>query len=135
VTLARIVFIVAGIWGVVVLTPLYWLVDITGRQYRSPTEYPHFFYGFLGVAMAWQTAIAARTGALAIEGRAEAFVRVCVGPSIAMVVGGSLVGAAIDNNIGNDLVYRAPSASGRSVTSSLSPFLAGRRGLSFWVRF
>ena len=56
VTLARIVFILAGIWGVVVLTPLYWLVDITGRQYSPPTEYPHFFFGFLGVAMAWQIA-------------------------------------------------------------------------------
>ena len=54
--LARIVFIGAGIWGVGVLTPLYWLVDVTGRQYSSPTEYPHFFYGFLGVAMAWQIA-------------------------------------------------------------------------------
>jgi hypothetical protein len=53
---ARIVFVVAGIWGIGVLTPFYWLVDVTGRQYASPTEYPHFFYGFLSVAMAWQIA-------------------------------------------------------------------------------
>lgn len=54
--LARIVFIVAGIWGIVVLTPFYWLIDITGRQYSPPTEYPHFFYGFLAVALVWQIA-------------------------------------------------------------------------------
>ena len=54
--LARIVFIVAGIWGIVVLTPFYWLIDITGRQYSPPTEYPHFVYGFLAVALLWQIA-------------------------------------------------------------------------------
>lgn len=53
---ARVVFIAAGVWGIVVLTPLYFLVDITGRQYVPPTAYPQFFYGFLSVAMAWQIA-------------------------------------------------------------------------------
>jgi len=53
---AKLTFTGAGIWGIVVLTPLYWLVDITGRPYHSPTDYPHFFYGFLSVAMAWQIA-------------------------------------------------------------------------------
>ena len=53
---ARIVFMVAGIWGVVVLAPLYWLVDLTGHRYAPPTDYPQFFYGFLSVAMAWQLA-------------------------------------------------------------------------------
>ena len=54
--LARFVFIGAGIWGIAVLTPLYWLVDISGRHYPAPTEYPAFFYGFIGVAIAWQIA-------------------------------------------------------------------------------
>ena len=53
---AKIVFIVAGVWGIAVLTPLYFLVDITGRQYAPPTAYPQFFYGFVSVAMAWQIA-------------------------------------------------------------------------------
>ena len=53
---ARIVFIAAGVWGIVVLTPLYFLRDVTGRQYAPPTDYPQFFYGFLSVAMAWQFA-------------------------------------------------------------------------------
>ena len=54
--LAKIVFVGAGIWGVAVLTPLYWLVDITGRHYAPPADYPQFFYGFFSVAMAWQIA-------------------------------------------------------------------------------
>jgi cytochrome b len=53
---ARIVFVVAGIWGIVVLTPFYWLVDVTGRRYDPPATYPHFFYGFFAVALAWQVA-------------------------------------------------------------------------------
>jgi hypothetical protein len=53
---AKVVFIAAGVWGVVVLTPLYFLVDVTGRLYAPPTVHPQFFYGFLSVAMAWQIA-------------------------------------------------------------------------------
>ena len=53
---ARTVFVGAGIWGIAVLTPLYWLIDITGRHYPAPVDYLHFFYGFLSVALAWQIA-------------------------------------------------------------------------------
>jgi hypothetical protein len=53
---AQLVFIGAGLWGVVVLTPFYWLVDVTGRHYTAPADYPHFFFGFFSVAMAWQIA-------------------------------------------------------------------------------
>ena len=53
---AKVVFIGAGLWGIVVLTPLFFLRDVTGRAYASPTEYPHFFYGFFSIAMAWQIA-------------------------------------------------------------------------------
>lgn len=55
-TFARTVFIAAGAWGIFVLTPLYFLVDVTGRVYAPPAIYPQFFYGFLSVAMAWQVA-------------------------------------------------------------------------------
>jgi hypothetical protein len=50
------VFIFAGVWGITVLTPLFFHVDLTGRPYPTPTDYPHFYYGFLAVAMAWQIA-------------------------------------------------------------------------------
>src|SRR5215470_10697558 len=53
---ARIVFVIAGVWGIVVVTPLYFLRDVTGLPYAAPTLYPHFFYGFLSVTMAWQIA-------------------------------------------------------------------------------
>ena len=53
---ARLVFTLAGVWGIVVLTPLYFLVDIGGHHYVAPASYPHFFYGFIAVAMAWQIA-------------------------------------------------------------------------------
>ena len=53
---AKMVFIGAGIWGFLVLVPLYFLVDITGKPWPAPLNYPHFFYGFIGVALAWQLA-------------------------------------------------------------------------------
>jgi hypothetical protein len=53
---AKVVFAVAGTWGIVALTPLYFLFDLSGRPYPPPASYPHFFYGFLSVAMAWQLA-------------------------------------------------------------------------------
>jgi hypothetical protein len=53
---ARYTFIAAGVWGIAVLTPLFFLVDITGRAYAAPVDYPHFFYGFVTVALAWQVA-------------------------------------------------------------------------------
>jgi hypothetical protein len=53
---AKIVFIAAGVWGIVVLTPLYFLLDISGGQNAAPSTYPQFVYGFLSVAMAWQLA-------------------------------------------------------------------------------
>ena len=55
-TFAKIVFTAAGLWGIVVLMPLYFLLDVTGRHYAPPATYPQFFYGFLSVAMAWQIA-------------------------------------------------------------------------------
>ena len=55
-TFAKRVFFLGGIWGIVVLTPLYFLVDVAGRRYAVPSDNPHFFYGFLSVAMAWQIA-------------------------------------------------------------------------------
>jgi hypothetical protein len=54
--LARFVFICAGIWGLIVLLPFYALIDVTGRRYVAPTEYPQFFYGFFSVALAFQVA-------------------------------------------------------------------------------
>jgi hypothetical protein len=53
---AKIVFWVAGIWGLLVLTPLYFMFDLIGRNDPPPITHPGFFYGFVGVALAWQVA-------------------------------------------------------------------------------
>ncbi len=52
----KIVFWVAGIWGFLVLTPLYFMFDLIGRNDPPPITHPGFFYGFVGVALAWQLA-------------------------------------------------------------------------------
>src|SRR5262249_41771781 len=51
---ARIVFWIAGIWGFVVLTPLYFLYDTIGRQTPPPLTHPGFYYGFRGLALVFQ---------------------------------------------------------------------------------
>jgi len=53
---ARMVFVAAGVWGIVILTPLYFLFDAIGRFYSSPINYPQGYYGFLAITMAWQFA-------------------------------------------------------------------------------
>ncbi len=53
---AKIVFWVAGIWGVLTLAPLYFIFNMIGRQDPPAITHPLFFYGFVGVALAWQFA-------------------------------------------------------------------------------
>ncbi len=53
---ARIVFWSAGAWGVLALTPLYFMFDMIGRQEPPPITHPQFYYGSAGVTMAWQFA-------------------------------------------------------------------------------
>jgi hypothetical protein len=50
----RTLFFVAGIYGIVVLLPQYFLEAKTGRDYPPPITHPEFYYGFIGVALAWQ---------------------------------------------------------------------------------
>lgn len=53
---AKTVFWIAAIWGLLILTPLYFLFDSIGRNNPPPITHPDFFYGFVGVALAWQLA-------------------------------------------------------------------------------
>jgi hypothetical protein len=53
---AKVVFYVAAVWGVLTLTPLYFMFDVIGRQDPPPISHPAFFYGFVGTALAWQVA-------------------------------------------------------------------------------
>lgn len=53
---AKIVFWIAGIWGVLTLAPLYFLFDLIGRQDPPSITHPGFYYGFASVALAFQIA-------------------------------------------------------------------------------
>jgi len=53
---AKVVFWIAGIWGLLIIAPLYFLFDIIGRQDPPPITHPGFFFGFVGLALAWQFA-------------------------------------------------------------------------------
>jgi hypothetical protein len=53
---SKIVFWIAAIWGLLIITPLYFMFDLIGRQDPPPITHPGFFYGFVGAAFAWQIA-------------------------------------------------------------------------------
>jgi vacuolar-type H+-ATPase subunit I/STV1 len=53
---AKGVFWAAGIWGVLIITPLYFIFDAIGRKNPPPITHPGFYYGFVGAALAWQLA-------------------------------------------------------------------------------
>ena len=51
---ARRVFLVAGIYGLIVLLPQYFLESRTGIDFPPAITHPEYYYGFIGVAVAWQ---------------------------------------------------------------------------------
>ena len=53
---AKIVFMVAGIWGVLVITPLFFMFDLIGKNDPPAITHPGFYYGFVCVTFAWQIA-------------------------------------------------------------------------------
>ena len=53
---AKIVFWIAGIGGLLVITPLYFLFDLIGQKDPPPITHPEFFFAFVGLALAWQVA-------------------------------------------------------------------------------
>lgn len=55
-TFARWVFRIAGVYGLIVLFPQYFMEEQVGRDYPPAITHSEYFYGFLGVALAWQVA-------------------------------------------------------------------------------
>jgi len=51
---SRWVFGIAGVYGVITIAPLYFMEQTIGRQDPPPVSHPMFFYGFVGVSLAWQ---------------------------------------------------------------------------------
>lgn len=53
-TFPRWLFRLAGIYGLIVLVPQYFLERRIGRDHPPAINHPEYFYGFVGVAIAWQ---------------------------------------------------------------------------------
>lgn len=51
---ARYTFAAAGMIGILVLVPHYFLLEKTGVDNPPPVTHPEFYYGFVGVALAFQ---------------------------------------------------------------------------------
>ena len=51
---AKWVFLVAGAYGLLVLIPQYFLESKNGVDYPPAITHPEYYYGFIGVAVAWQ---------------------------------------------------------------------------------
>jgi len=55
-TFAKRLFWLAGLYGVTVVVPIFFLEAKWGRDYPPPITHPEFYYGFAGVGLAWQIA-------------------------------------------------------------------------------
>jgi hypothetical protein len=53
---AKIVFWIAAIWGMLILTPLYFIFDMISRNDPPPITHSAFYYGFVSVGLAFQVA-------------------------------------------------------------------------------
>jgi hypothetical protein len=51
---ARRVFLAAGIYGVLVVGPLYFLESQISEQQPPPITHPEYYYGFVGVTLVFQ---------------------------------------------------------------------------------
>lgn len=51
---AKYTFLIAGIYGIFALLPMYFLKDYVGENNPPAITHAEFFYGFVGVALAWQ---------------------------------------------------------------------------------
>jgi hypothetical protein len=52
--LARWVFTIAGVYGILVIAPLYFAEGPIARYDPPAITHPEFFYGFVGITLAWQ---------------------------------------------------------------------------------
>jgi hypothetical protein len=53
---AKRVFLIAGVYGLIVLLPQYFLEEKNGRDFPPAITHAEYYYGFIGVAVAWQIA-------------------------------------------------------------------------------
>ncbi len=53
---SRVWFSIAGWWGILSLTPLFFCYNLVGSKNPPPITHPEYYFGFLSVALAWQIA-------------------------------------------------------------------------------
>ncbi len=53
---AKVVVWIAAGWGFLVITPLFFMFDLIGKNDPPPITHPGFYYGFVTLCMAWQIA-------------------------------------------------------------------------------
>lgn len=51
---AKWVYLIAGVYGLLVIIPPFFLEGQIGRDTPPPITHPEYYYGFLGVTTAWQ---------------------------------------------------------------------------------
>jgi hypothetical protein len=51
---AKWVFLIAGVYGIIVVAPMYFSESRISRDFPPAITHPEFFYGFIGVTLAWQ---------------------------------------------------------------------------------
>ena len=53
---ARWVFLLAGIIGLIEITPMFFLENKIGSELPPPITHPEFYYGFVVIVLVWQIA-------------------------------------------------------------------------------
>jgi hypothetical protein len=54
ISIAQRLFLIAGIYGLVVIPPLFFLEKQLGERYPPAITHPEIYYGFVWVTFAWQ---------------------------------------------------------------------------------
>jgi hypothetical protein len=54
VAFARLAFRIAGLFGIIMMTPMFFTEGMIGRRYPPPITHPEYYYGFIGIVLAWQ---------------------------------------------------------------------------------
>ena len=106
---ARWTFLVAGVYGLLVLTPMYFMEGRIGVDTPPAITHPEYFYGFIGVAVAFQlvfiiiSADPQKYRPLMLAGVVEKFsfaFAVAVLVAMGRTYGQIVIGAAIDLVLG-----------------------------------
>ena len=105
----RITFLIAGVYGLLALIPMYFMETRYGIDNPPAITHPEFYYGFIGVAVAFQIVFLiisrdpARYRAMIVPSIVEKFsfvIAVAILVSAGRTSGQIVLGAAIDAVLG-----------------------------------